>query len=283
MQLYFSAVAPSWKTCAWNCTAQERAGSRQVGLSAVIALSFKHAPPTSCCVSTTRICKQARQKHQISNTTATSKMDSSPFARLPGELRNQIWRLSVIKPDGVNMSYKQRTSNEPTLLATCRQIRREASGIYYAENAFFADTEYSANFYMNDWLSTIGATRAGMIRDLRVCCTTPSEFAKPSISFDEVVREVRGSSLEMWSLRRCAEMEVDSLLRWGVRPEAVRVMHSTYANDKRDGGWVVWKETLEEELEKARREGRVAMGFWGVLRYLFVLCARALNPWGALD
>ena len=56
-------------------------------------------------------------------------MDASPFATLPGELRNKIWQKIVIAPGHINVSKKTGTE-EPSLLATCRQIRSEASGIY---------------------------------------------------------------------------------------------------------------------------------------------------------
>ncbi|KAK6438896.1 hypothetical protein LTR95_004892 [Oleoguttula sp. CCFEE 5521] len=56
------------------------------------------------------------------------------FTKLPGELRNHIWRLAVIADHAVPVSNTGVT--EPGLLSTCHMIRKEAGCIYYAENDF---------------------------------------------------------------------------------------------------------------------------------------------------
>lgn len=56
---------------------------------------------------------------------------------LPPELRNSIYRY-VLVPRGSFMITKDNYM-QPPLLRTCRQLRQEASGIYYEENYFKID------------------------------------------------------------------------------------------------------------------------------------------------
>lgn len=65
----------------------------------------------------------------------TSALSTSLFGRLPCELRNKIWRFLLLRADSIDIT-DTRLLNEPVILATCRQIRDEGIGIYYAENTF---------------------------------------------------------------------------------------------------------------------------------------------------
>lgn len=53
---------------------------------------------------------------------------------LPGELRNQIFDFAVVEPSAIRVTSKG--LDQPALLKTCRQIRREAGTIYYGSNEF---------------------------------------------------------------------------------------------------------------------------------------------------
>ena len=55
---------------------------------------------------------------------------------LPGELRNRIYRLCLVSEDHIIVTTT--TFPEPRLLKTCKEIREEASTIYYGENQFEA-------------------------------------------------------------------------------------------------------------------------------------------------
>lgn len=72
---------------------------------------------------------------------------------------------------------------EPALLATCRQIRHEATAIYYAENLF-------RHIYMPTlllqctWLRTIGPARAGQIRTLELYANPSTCHAYCSRNYD---------------------------------------------------------------------------------------------------
>lgn len=54
---------------------------------------------------------------------------------IPAELRNIIYTLVLVDGDPVVWDTKA-NCNIPALLCTCRQIRKEASGIYYTANLF---------------------------------------------------------------------------------------------------------------------------------------------------
>lgn len=57
-------------------------------------------------------------------------MDASSLGRRAGELRNNIWRLVLVKADGQALDVTGRkTACEPAMLATCRQIRGEATSM----------------------------------------------------------------------------------------------------------------------------------------------------------
>ena len=61
---------------------------------------------------------------------------------LPGELRNRIYRLVLLQsrgaadPKGERIVIGPTGVPEPSVLLTCKQVRREAVEIYYAENSF---------------------------------------------------------------------------------------------------------------------------------------------------
>jgi hypothetical protein len=59
------------------------------------------------------------------------------FLTIPGELRNKIYRLALISDGKIVVAKGQFV--EPRLLRTCRQIRTEATKIYYLENEWTID------------------------------------------------------------------------------------------------------------------------------------------------
>lgn len=65
---------------------------------------------------------------------ATSSSKTSLLC-LPGELRNCIYRATFADP-AVNVAVTSCVFPEPALLSVCKQIRAEASPIFYAERTF---------------------------------------------------------------------------------------------------------------------------------------------------
>lgn len=75
-----------------------------------------------------------------SDTTALS-VAWSPLFKLPPELRNYIYEFAVNLSDkyGYRKVTKEAGIPEPPLLSTCKAIRKEAIGIFYANNKFRVD------------------------------------------------------------------------------------------------------------------------------------------------
>ena len=63
--------------------------------------------------------------------------NAANFLTIPGELRNKIYRLALISADRILIAKGQ--FEEPSLLLACRQIRTEATTIYYLENVWRID------------------------------------------------------------------------------------------------------------------------------------------------
>jgi hypothetical protein len=69
--------------------------------------------------------------------TVTAEPGIPAFFRIPGELRNRIYR-EVLVPEPYIYLSQDDYGPQPPLLRTCTQIRTEAMGIYYLENNFRA-------------------------------------------------------------------------------------------------------------------------------------------------
>ena len=98
----------------------------------------------------------------------TAMEQDSLLLKLPAELRNRIYRTALVSSDALDVTDKPRPT-EPALLATCKQIRTEALGIYYSENSFLLSINIF-NRYPGDqpdtfmtWASSLGATRRDLI------------------------------------------------------------------------------------------------------------------------
>lgn len=63
--------------------------------------------------------------------------ETSPFLELPPEMRNRIYRYTLLTDRFVGVSATHLP--EPAVLLACKQIRQEASSIYYNENRFLLD------------------------------------------------------------------------------------------------------------------------------------------------
>ena len=66
----------------------------------------------------------------------SSQLQSKLLA-IPGEIRNQIYRLVIVSDTKIRIT--STPIPEPALLKTCQAIRREAIAVYYHENKFVVD------------------------------------------------------------------------------------------------------------------------------------------------
>lgn len=96
------------------------------------------------------------------------KMDNSPLMRLPPELRNRIYDLVVIESQPITISIRKRRfgtpMRPPALLHNCRQLRAEASPVYYSSNIFIAEEgQRSTLGPLETWLRMIGEEARGLV------------------------------------------------------------------------------------------------------------------------
>lgn len=89
---------------------------------------------------------------------------SQLLTALPAELRNEIWRLVLILPHRVWLNTHANVIHQQTaLLKTSRQIRAEASSIFYGENKFHTSFALGREDHLVPWLSAIGRDNARLI------------------------------------------------------------------------------------------------------------------------
>lgn len=103
----------------------------------------------------------------MSNTVSTRKMahhqPASPLLRLPPELRNRIYAEVLVQRANESFRLGPKRLTHP-FLAVCRQIRRESSGLFYANNTFrFNDPEICLEFLRR----CTTRRQRGLIRELR--------------------------------------------------------------------------------------------------------------------
>lgn len=131
-------------------------------------------------------------------------MDTSPFAKLSGELRNRIYELALLETSSDDDSsetvdleqgwfdcpfHRAKVMNpartgyvhplEPLRMTglpfTCKAIRRESLRLYYSLNKFTFETEYLKSRHKDriverlvEWTKRIGSAQAREIRDVTI-------------------------------------------------------------------------------------------------------------------
>lgn len=78
------------------------------------------------------------QRTSLQSHSTLPERSSNPLLGLPAELRNRIYRFALIKPKSIDIDKIKWPTHQPALLKTCKQIRREALGLFYFENRFCA-------------------------------------------------------------------------------------------------------------------------------------------------
>ena len=91
---------------------------------------------------------------------------SSRLLDLPPELRNSIYRLALrnIRP------IKPLTGRPPALVQANKQIRAEATSIYYAENTFSIALTACTATAITKWTHSLGQRNATLIPSINVYC-----------------------------------------------------------------------------------------------------------------
>ncbi|KAF2161601.1 hypothetical protein M409DRAFT_27996 [Zasmidium cellare ATCC 36951] len=75
--------------------------------------------------------------------------------KLPGELRNRIYRYVLIQQEDATgdsmVNVEANGYDRPGLLSTCKEIRREALKIYYYENTFHVQIKNFNSAPLVEW------------------------------------------------------------------------------------------------------------------------------------
>ncbi|KAI6879233.1 hypothetical protein KC363_g7767 [Hortaea werneckii] len=114
--------------------------------------------------------------------------DMGLFARLPGEMRNVIYRYALVSPPDplTGQAHPVRLSGSdlicgrgpcehgtlrgaaPGIASTCRQIRREVMGIWVRENEFGFDSVMVRNRCAGNWVKALGGQYACLLKKVRL-------------------------------------------------------------------------------------------------------------------
>lgn len=108
-------------------------------------------------------------------------MDESPLSTLPPELRAAIYELSLISDEPIPIRSGLRVGDigswtMPSLLQSCRQIRQEASPIYFKANIFHVVSQKLRigrawsphNVFLTEWLGLLRDEERELLRTIHI-------------------------------------------------------------------------------------------------------------------
>lgn len=103
----------------------------------------------------------------MATTTSLQPQESPFFSKLAPELRNKTYRYALVSKDEIDFSIT-RFRAHTQFLHVCRQIKVEATQIFYAENTFLIDDVEKQTLGVAQTLRLIGRGRARDIRKIDV-------------------------------------------------------------------------------------------------------------------
>ena len=103
-------------------------------------------------------------------------MSAARLLSLPAELRNCIYEHVLIDREPISLYFTHpadpiaQSCSGPALLHTCRQIRAEATQMYYSKNLFVVKTWHAPNCdaVLKAWLRAIRPDSRALIKILRI-------------------------------------------------------------------------------------------------------------------
>lgn len=149
------------------------------------------------------------------NDQLSDDMDASPLGTLPGELRNRIYELVLVKPTPIVLDFSIAGTKWPTgldtnalaLTATCKQIRGESVHLFSSRNTFVLDLGDNRDMYgrtsLNPPIKVHKRFRAWLQR-----AGLQKSFGSPSIEVRFQIFEGYSSAFDMTLL---SKMIVDGM------------------------------------------------------------------------
>lgn len=155
---------------------------------------------------------------KTSKETQTSK--PTPFLDLPGEIRNEIYRMCLISeiPIETNMQMRSEPTIHIRLLHVSQQIRTETKAIFWSENSFqFSAVGFHAN-PRHHWLQKVGRDCSRLITNMTLKL---AEDGEPPLG-KRFFRHHRNSC---FMALRGTQMhdEVKQLLACGLTPSSIKI------------------------------------------------------------
>ncbi|KAK6430808.1 hypothetical protein LTR95_013032 [Oleoguttula sp. CCFEE 5521] len=167
--------------------------------------------------------------------TATQAASHAGFLDLPPELRNEIYRLTLVTPNRDRLDFgspSTRFSRSAAFLRTCSTVHNEARSILYSENEFFfqRQSRRHGHIFASDWselgfrpvrrfLKAIGPMNTGLIRHVTFLFEDAAPSLNPQLSTAEARRFVHDPQLH-------------SLLRHLGAYAKLRVLHMNFQGRK---------------------------------------------------
>lgn len=195
----------------------------------------------------------------VSSSPHRTRMESSPFSKMPRELRDQIWRDALTTREGCIDVAGKTSPDEPSLLAVCKQIRTETIKIYYAENTFRIQSMAASlpplflkSKDLVSWLRCIGRERAAMITEIRIAAAGDGLLRHEQVFVERAVHALQGGYYDD-DCTMVAEKTVAALLACGVQLRAIDMV--TPGLDVKEAiSWVFYKDKFDEALCRKKRQ-----------------------------
>lgn len=183
-------------------------------------------------------------------------MEHTALAKLPGELRNTIWRHILIEPEAVVVI--QKSIRVFPIFGTCRQIREECQGIYFGENDFvlLTDTLNLELYPYKQWFDRIGRRAASLIGTLLLQHKRDWTRKGFGEGYEQSLHYIK--TQRQRETRALTDIIIYFLQTMRVHPSAIQVSEPARREIWDDAVWAVMKEILESDLAEVLADGRTA-------------------------
>ena len=182
---------------------------------------------------------------------------------LPPELRNMVYEWVLHRAEiGITSRTRKNTrgrSASTALLLTCKQVHIEAIQLYYHASRFHLG--YGAYYRVKEWLRSIGAARASLIRTLCVSPTLDLEVEIERGHESLNARAAAACALLCEIQQKCtlapgvlkAEVGLSNVRAWTAEPEAFAEELTKVATPiEEDSNWWAWTAQPSGKLRKLR-------------------------------
>ncbi|CAK4030385.1 Hypothetical predicted protein [Lecanosticta acicola] len=116
-------------------------------------------------------------------------LPKTSFLNLPAELRNEVYRLSLIGDTPIPIRFKAPCVPQPSLSMANKQIRTECLSIFYGENVFWT----TQAFTVDAWFMHMDGKQLAQVREVRL---QPCAQLEPSALIKAIMGRHTGRGLK---------------------------------------------------------------------------------------